>query len=61
MSSDVWSVIVIVSLVGWITSTLLFIFKAFPAKDRFEIRPARVWGGCTLLFYALWVVGLVNA
>jgi hypothetical protein len=61
VSDSFWSVVIILSLAGWVTSTLFFIFRVFPSKDHFEARQALVWGGCTIVFYALWVVGLVNA
>jgi len=61
MNHELWSVVIVVSLAGWIASTLLLIFKAFPEKGRFEVRPGMIWGGCVLMFFLAWTVGLVNA
>jgi len=61
MSHDIWSIVIIVSLICWITSTMFFIFKVFPGKDRFEIKAAKIWGVCVLFSFAFWVTGLLNA
>lgn len=61
MSDGLWSMITLVALVGWIGSAIVFIFKAFPGRGRFEARPAKVWGGIFVIMYALWVTGLLNA
>ena len=61
MSNDVWSIVLLIGLIGWMTSTLIFIFRAFPGPDRFEVRPARLWGGSVLLFFMVWIIGLLNA
>jgi len=61
MADEIWSVILLVGLIGWIGSTLAFIFRAFPARGRFEAGSARIWGACVIVFYCVWILGLLNA
>ncbi len=56
-----WEIISVVGVWGWIFSSIGFILKAFPARDVFDNRSAAIWGGCFVIFYALWVVGMINA
>ena len=48
-------------MAGWVASAIVFIFKAFPGRNRFEVRPAARWGVALLVAYALWIAGLLNA
>ena len=61
MPSDIWSVVMLAGLWGWVVFMLLFIFRAFPARGVFESRPALCWGGCAAISFALWIAGLLNA
>ena len=61
MESEVWGIISIVGVWGWILSVVGFIVKSFPGGNRFNGRAAMIWGGSFLFFYALWVVGMINA
>lgn len=61
MSNDIWSIITLVGLLGWISSMLVFLFKAFPGRDQFEAKPARVWGLAVLFSYGIWIAGMLNA
>lgn len=58
MSAVAWSVIAIVTFWCWVTSSLLFVFKAFPRIGAFESRPAKVWGGLSVLCASLWMIAL---
>jgi len=40
---------------------LVFLYPAFPGRDRFEAKPARVWGLVVLISYGIWIVGMLNA
>ncbi len=53
--------ITLIGLIGWIASAIVFLFKVFPGRGRFEARPARIWGAALLVSYGVWVVGLLNA
>lgn len=59
--NELWSVVTIVGLIGWLFSAMLLIFRAFPGQGRFEKRPALLWGGILVASYAVWIAGLLNA
>lgn len=61
MSNEIWSIVLLLGLFGWIGSTLVFIFTAFPSRDEFLIRPALKWGMCVFVSFSVWIVGLLNA
>ena len=61
MSDGFWSLVVVASLMGWIASTLILIFKAFPERGRFVGREAGIWGTALLISFAIWIVALLNA
>lgn len=61
MAHDIWSMVSLAGLAGWIVSTLLLIFKAFPERGQFAARPALQWGCGLALSYIVWIVGLLNA
>lgn len=61
MSNGIWSIITLVGLLGWITSVMVFIIKAFPGRDLFEAKPARTWGLAVLVSYSIWIIGMLNA
>jgi hypothetical protein len=53
--SDFWSFIVVLSLIGWISSVLLFIWKA---NDRKQIL---IYSLTFIAFFSLWIVSLYKA
>jgi len=61
MENEAWGIICVIGVWGWILSVVGFIIKVFPTGNRFDSRSAMIWGGSFLLFYALWVVGMINA
>jgi hypothetical protein len=61
MSNDIGSIITLVGLLGWVSAMLVFIIKVFPGRDKFEARPARIWGLVVLISYAVWIAGMLNA
>jgi len=56
--SGVWPVIAIIMFWGWVASTLLFIFKAFPRLGVFQSRPALIWGTVSVVCAGLWMLAL---
>ena len=56
-----WSIICEAGFVGWIGCTIAFIFFVFTGERGFRSRRAYLWGGLIVLFYALWVVGMMKA
>ncbi len=61
MGHDLWSLVLVTGLWGWIVATLFFIFRAFPRHGVFEPAPALRWGAILLFFFFLWILGLLNA
>ncbi|NVN92427.1 MAG: hypothetical protein HXX11_17755 [Desulfuromonadales bacterium] len=61
MEHDIWSIVLLIGLWGWIISTLVFIFRAFPSRGEFAARPARIWGMCSAVSFAVWIVGLLKS
>lgn len=59
--STFWSIVVEIGFFGWIASAFAFIFKAIDEENHLNKRNAAIWGGLIVLFYAIWVTGLVNA
>ncbi|MBN1550887.1 hypothetical protein JW979_05445 [bacterium] len=59
--STFWSLVVEIGFFGWIGSTIAFIFKGFDDKENLNKKRALFWGLMIVLFYAIWVTGLVNA
>jgi hypothetical protein len=55
-----WTLVCEISLWGWIGATFLFILHSFPSRNVFNVRPATVWGGSLVLFYAIWIVGMLK-
>jgi hypothetical protein len=61
MIHEGWALICEIGLWGWIAATAGLILQAFPSRDTFRKRPAALWGGCLLLCYVLWCVGMLKA
>ncbi len=61
MSHDIWSIVLILGVVSWITSSIAFMFFAFPQKGEFVVTSALRWGGASLASFFIWIVGLLNA
>jgi hypothetical protein len=61
VSDGLWSIVTLIGLFGWVFSALVFLFKVFPERGQFNARPARLWGTLLLIFYAVWVVGMLQA
>ena len=61
MSDGMWSIITLIGLSGWVFSSIVFLFRVFPGRGRFEVCEARVWGAAVLVSYGVWIVGMLNA
>ena len=61
MPNEIWAIVMLIALAGWISSSLVFIFKSFPERGVFIVKHARIWGGAVLLFYGIWIVAMLNA
>jgi hypothetical protein len=61
MKPEVWALFCEISLWLWVASAVGLIMTAFPSRDVIRKRPAVIWGGFFLLFYAFWIVGMLRA
>ena len=61
MMSDVWAALMVTGLACWLFSALIFIFKAFPGRGQFLVRPALTWGAVLIVSYLVWIVGMLHA
>jgi hypothetical protein len=59
--STFWSILVEIGFFGWIGSTIALIFRGFDEDNNLNKKKALFWGVLIVIFYALWVAGLVNA
>jgi hypothetical protein len=61
MMRDVWSVILILGLIGWLFSTIMLMLKAFPRRDEFDASSGKKWGASALISFFIWIAGLLFA
>ena len=61
--STFWSIIVEIGFLGWLGSMLGFIMFACQGngKPAFRTSRGRGWGGLALIFFTLWIIGMVKA
>ena len=61
--NPVWSVVVVLSFLGWVGSILAFIPCAFGPKKQGSPRSTHglPWLGIAAVFYALWIIGMFRA
>lgn len=60
MTNEAWALLCEIGLWGWLAAAIGLILHAFPSRNEFRKGPAAAWGGCLVLLYALWVVGMLN-
>ncbi|MBN2384058.1 hypothetical protein JXQ70_14375 [bacterium] len=56
-----WTIILLAGFLGWIGSTIGFIFQGITKDNRLNKKKALTWGLLIVFFYALWVAGLYFA
>ena len=61
MENELWSVVLIVGVTGWLFSTIMLIFRAFPQKDVFVVSSGIRWGSASLISFFVWIIGLLKA
>jgi hypothetical protein len=61
MPHDIWSVILIAGLTGWIFSCIMLMLKAFPHRDVFVASAGIRWGTSGIISFVIWIIGLLNA
>ncbi len=55
-----WAVLAVTGFFGWIACAVLFIMKAFTKTGKIQGRPAVSWIAGFIVFYGLWILGLLN-
>lgn len=58
---ELWSLLLIVGLIGWLFSSIMLMLRAFPKKDVFVSSAAMKWGSVVLVSYFFWIIGMLNA
>jgi hypothetical protein len=61
MSHDIWSVILITGLIGWLFSSIMLMLKAFPQKEVFIVSAGIRWGSAALISFFIWIAGMLKA
>ena len=61
MSHDIWSVILIIGLIGWLFSSIMLMLKAFPQKNVFITSAGIRWGSAALVSFFVWIAGMLKA
>jgi tetratricopeptide (TPR) repeat protein len=61
MPATGWSLLVVLSFLGWVGSALLAISQGLTKEVRIIPAPLLRWSASALLCFALWVLGLINA
>lgn len=56
-----WSIVLEIGFWGWVAGALLFIMTGFNAENRVIPKRGLLLGGWIVFFYALWIVGMMNA
>lgn len=56
-----WSLVVVLSFVGWVSGAALTIARGLDAEARLVRGPALRWGGFAALCFAAWIAGLALA
>ncbi|MFQ5449814.1 MAG: hypothetical protein ACE5E9_04260 [Nitrospinaceae bacterium] len=55
-----WALLTELGFFGWVTCSVLFIFKAMTKSGGILLRPALFWTGGFVVFYSLWILGMFN-
>ena len=61
MSHDIWSIILLIGLAGWIFSSIMLALTAFPQKAVFDSLPGMRWGVAIVISFVIWIIGMLNA
>lgn len=61
MINEPWAIVAVCGFWGWVLTTIGFIFKAFPRQRQFAPIPGTFWGMGLVLFFCVWLIGMLNA
>jgi hypothetical protein len=60
MINETWALICEISFWGWAGSVIGLILNSFPDRNKIKVKSVFVWGISFLVFYAFWIVGMLN-
>ena len=60
LMNEAWTLICVIGFWGWIAAVTGLILCSFPARGEFRRLVAAKWGVALVLFYAIWVVGMLK-
>lgn len=58
---SLWSAVVVIAFLGWLASLFGFIRRALTPEAKLITPKAIFWGGLVVVFWAGWIIGLLNA
>jgi len=61
MINENWALLCEAGFWGWTTSAAGFLLASFPARGVFRGGSALRWGGALVVFFSLWIVGMLKA
>lgn len=61
MINEGFAFLTVISFLGWVSATVLFIFKAFNSEGVFYPKKAVKIGIVIAIFYAFWIIGMLKA
>ena len=61
MIDEQWAFVALAGFWGWVFSSIGFILKAFPGRKLFIPLQGILWGGGIVIFFAIWLAGMLNA
>lgn len=61
MSREIWALFCEIGFWGWVLGFCGFLSFSFPARNTLKGRAAVPWGLAFLLFYSLWIAGMMQA
>lgn len=61
MINEGFAFLTVVSFLGWVGFTILFIFRAFGSHGEFYPKVAIKIGIVIMFFYGLWIIGMLKA
>ena len=61
MPHEVWALFCEVGFWGWVLVFCGFLYFSFPARNTLNGRAAVPWGLAFLVFYIIWIAGMMQA
>ena len=61
MINEGWGVVSQVGFWGWVSCSVGLILRSFPRRETFLASRGLAWGTGLVLFFVVWVVGMLKA